>query len=58
MFSLVYGLTLQLLLVQPGMQQLHCSPPKELGIPQSVKTNNNTVLLKQMKHELNGANTL
>lgn len=32
MFSLVYGLTLQLLLFQAGMQQFHCGTPYGLGI--------------------------
>lgn len=57
MFSLVSGLSLQLLLLQPGMQQFPCSAPWGLGIARSVKTNNSSVLRKRMKHELNGANT-
>lgn len=56
-FSLVSGLSLQLLLLQPGMQQFPCSAPWGLGMARSVRTNDNTALLRRVKHELSGANT-
>lgn len=56
-FSLVSGLSLQLLLLQPGMQQFPCSAPWGLGMARSVKSSDSTALLKRVRHELSGANT-